>query len=446
MRSHLLIALLAGLLLAACTPIAPVAPIPPPPPEAEATAGATEAATEPATCPERTFPIPEPDYTAKRPLDLSAFEAALAEFTPERAAELDTLLAGRDIIGVQELLYDGATTSVELVTYYVDRIQRYDIGRLNSVLELNPQALAEAAEADAKRDQDVGLTDMLGLPVLLKDNIATAGMHTTAGAYALKDWMPERDAFLVQRLREDGAIILGKTNLSEWANYMDRCMPSGFSALGGQTRNPYGPYETYGSSSGSGAAAGAKFATVTVGSETSGSLIQPARVHSVVALRPSLGLISRDYVVPLAPALDTPGPMGRSVTDIVLLLNTIAGVDANDPKTADAAALDGIDFGTYLSRDEARKVRVGVVGVDSLIAQFGPAFAGPLERMLGRAPTEEEIAGAVSQLVLPSLGALPQEAIAGLSAQGIEFVEISEAAVPPGIDTAWPLVTAGFKF
>jgi hypothetical protein len=172
-------------------------------------------------CPEandgRTFPLAEPDYNAKRPLDLSAFADALATFDPARGAELDALLAGKTIPELQTLLDSGELTSVELVTYYVDRIQRYDVDRLNSVIELNPQALADAAAADVARSEGKLLGPLHGIPVLFKDNIATGGgMHTTAGAFALKDWQPDRDAFLVQQLHAAGALIFGKANLSEW--------------------------------------------------------------------------------------------------------------------------------------------------------------------------------------------------------------------------------------
>ena len=185
---------------------------------------------------------------------------------------------------------DGRLSSVELVTYYIDRIRRYDVDKLNSVIELNPEALTIAAQLDREQATGKARGPLHGIPVLLKDNIATGDqMHTTAGAYALKDWRADRDAFLVRKLRAAGAIILGKANLSEWANYMDPCMPSGFSAVGGQTRHPYGAYDPLGSSSGSAVAVAAHLTTVSVGSETSGSIIQPARFNSVVALRPSQG-------------------------------------------------------------------------------------------------------------------------------------------------------------
>ena len=393
----------------------------------------------------RKFPLAEPDYNAKRPLDLSAFADALAAFDPARRTELDTLLAGKSISELQALLDSGELTSVELVTYYVDRIQRYDVDRLNAVIELNPQALADAAAADAARSASNVLGALHGIPVLFKDNIATSGMHTTAGAYALKDWQPDRDAFLVQQLRDAGAIIFGKANLSEWANYNDPCMPSGFSVVGGQTRNPYGPHEVYGSSSGSGVAVAADLTTVAVGSETSGSMIQPARVNSVVGLRPSLGLISRDYVIPLGPHLDTTGPMGRSVTDVAILLNALKGVDENDPKTTDAAALADVDFTQYLSLDAARKVRVGVIVPTQQLAGFVAAVQPALAGALGRAPTDAEVQEYITQFVVPELGGDQSATLDALKAQGIEVVTIDDSTLPwPSMDTAQPQLPYDF--
>jgi len=402
-------------------------------------------------CPEaldsRTFPLAEPEYNAKRPLDLSAFADALAAFDPTRAAEIDALLAGKTLPEIQTLLDSGELTSVGLVTYYVDRIQRYDVDRLNAVIELNPQALTDAAAADAARSGGKVLGAMHGIPVLFKDNIATGdGMHTTAGAYALKEWQPDRDAFLVQQLRDAGAIIFGKANLSEWANYNDPCMPSGFSVIGGQTRNPYGPHEVYGSSSGSAASVAANLTTVAVGSETSGSMIQPSRVNSVVGLRPSLGLISRDYVVPLGPHLDTTGPMGRSVTDVAILLNALAGVDENDPKTADAAALAGVDFTQYLSLDEARKVRVGVILPTQQVTNFVAAVKAAAEANTGKAPTDEELQAIVAAMLLPPVAGDTAPAIEALKAQGIEVVAIDDSTLPwPDLDTAQPQLPYDFK-
>lgn len=392
------------------------------------------------------YPLAEPHYNAKRPLRFDGFEAALASWSDERAAALDDLLAGATLPDVQALLERGELSSVELVTYYVQRIRRYDVNRLNAVLELNPQSLAVAAEMDAERAAGISRGLLHGIPLLLKDNIATGdGMHTTAGAYALREWQPPRDAFLVQKLRQAGAVILGKTNMSEWANFMDSCMPSGFSVLGGQTRSPYGPFDSSGSSSGSAVAVAANFAAASVGSETSGSLIQPARVNSLVSLRPSLGLISRDFIVPLTPDLDTPGPMARSVTDAAILLTVMAGVDQGDAKTLDAAALAGVDFTQFLSLDQARKLRVGVILPTQEAAATLQRKQGTLEQSFGRPLSEAERAALLNEEVLPDLGGDPQVAIAALRAAGIEVVEIEDATLPTSANTALPLLAYGFR-
>ena len=313
------------------------------------------------------FPRPEPDYNAKLVRDLSAFEDALAAFTPERATEIDALLTDKTVLEIQTLLDGGQLTSEDLFTYYVDRIQRYDVDKLNSVMKLNPEALDIARKMDAERAEKGGRGQMHGIPVLLKDNIATGdGMTATAGAYAMKDWVPDRDAFLVTALRDNGAIILGKANLSEWANYMDPAMPSGFSVLGGQTRNPYGAFEVWGSSSGSAVAVASNFATVAVGTETQGSIVMPAGINSVVGLMPSRGLVSGDYVIPLMDWQDTPGPMGRTVTDVAVLLTAMTASDSNSPEASDLAQTD---FTQYLADDAIGGFRVGLVVEDDVLTQ-----------------------------------------------------------------------------
>jgi len=313
------------------------------------------------------FPRPEPDYNAKVTRDFSAFEDALANFTPERAAALDALLIGKTVPEIQILLDDDQITSEELITYYVDRIQRYDVDKLNSVMALNPEALDIARALDAERAEQGGRGQMHGIPVLFKDNIATGdGMTATAGAYAMKDWTPDRDAFLVKSLRDNGAIILGKANLSEWANYMDPSMPSGFSVLGGQTRNPYGAFEVWGSSSGSAVAAAANLSTVAVGTETQGSIVMPAGINSVVGLMPSRGLVSGDYVIPLMDWQDAPGPMGRTVTDVAVLLTAMTAPDPANPSTSNLAQTD---FTQFLSDDAISGLRVGLVVEDEALTQ-----------------------------------------------------------------------------
>ncbi|MCO5214009.1 MAG: amidase family protein [Caldilinea sp.] len=395
-------------------------------------AAATEA--KPCAYTDLPFPRPEPAYTAKRVRDLSPFADALAGLTDARRAELDALLAGATVLDMQAAMAGGALSAEELVTWYVDRIARYDVDKLNAVMELNPQALEIARQLDAERAAGSVRGNLHGIPVLLKDNIATGdGMHTTAGAYALKDWQPERDAFLVQQLRAAGAVILGKANLSEWANWMDRCMPNGFSTLGGQTRNPYGAFETYGSSSGSAVAVAADLAAVAVGSETQGSIIMPAQVNSVVGLKTSMGLVSRDHVVPLLEWQDVPGPMGRTVADVAVLLTAMTGVDANDPVTQDAAALAGVDFTQFLAPDARQGLRVGIVvyddaAIDQVIAKIGL----PEEQAAGFR-TNMQANNEQQRQLGQAFGAL-----------GFAIVEVSAAALPQGIDVLAAL-TYGYK-
>jgi amidase len=394
----------------------------------------------------RQFPLAEPDYNAKRPRDLSPFAGAMAGFTPEQAGAIESALAGKTIPEIQALLDNGDFTSEQLVLYYLDRIQQYDVDKLNAVMELNPEALTIARALDEERTAGNSQGPLHGIPVLLKDNIASGDqMHTTAGAYALKDWQADRDAFLVQQLRDAGAIIMGKANLSEWANYMDPCMPSGFSAVGGQTRHPYGPFDPLGSSSGSAVSVAANLTTVSVGSETSGSLIQPARVNSVVGLRPSQGLVSRDYVIPLGPDLDSPGPMGRSLTDVAIMLTVMAGVDENDAKTNDAASLAGTDFTQFLSLEEAQKLRVGVIIPTQAAEASLQNKVQLLQQLLNKELSEEEQKGLMAEIVWPELGGDPQVAIDALKAAGIEVVEIKDADLSEDKDTAQPLLPYSFQ-
>lgn len=307
------------------------------------------------------YPRPEPGYTSKLERDFTLFASALEGYTPEQAAAREALVIGKSIPELQALMDSGELSSVDLVVYYLERIQRYDVGKLNSVMELNPDTLQIAQALDDERAAGNLRGLMHGIPVLLKDNIATGDqMHTAAGAAAMLDWDPSRDAFLVGQLREAGAIIMGKANLSEWANWMDKCMPNGFSANGGQTQNPYGPFETFGSSSGSAVAVAAELSTVSIGSETQGSLIKPAGINSVVGLKTSRGLVSRDYIIPLLPAQDVPGPLGRTVTDVALLLSAMAGVDDNDPETTNAVELDGTNFTQFLNSDFITDLKVGL--------------------------------------------------------------------------------------
>lgn len=306
------------------------------------------------------YPRPEPNYTGKVKRDFTPFATALEAYTPEQAAARDAVVSGKTIPELQTLMDSGELTSVDLVVYYLERIQRYDVDKLNSVLELNPDVLTIAQSLDDERAAGTVRGSMHGIPVLLKDNIATGDqMHTAAGAAAMLDWDPARDAFLVSQLREAGAVVLGKANLSEWANYIDPCAPNGFSTNGGQTQNPYGPFETFGSSSGSAVSVAADLATVSVGTETQGSIITPAGINSVVGLKPTMGMVSRDYVIPLLPQQDVPGPMGRTVTDVAVLLSAMTGVDENDFTTSNNT-LAGTDFTQFLTPESVDGVKVGL--------------------------------------------------------------------------------------
>jgi amidase len=301
-------------------------------------------------------------------------------------------------------------------------------------MELNPEALSIAAELDRQRTHGLGNTLMSGIPVLLKDNIATGDrLHTTVGAYAMRDWQAGRDAFLVSQLREAGAIILGKANLSEWANYMDPNMPGGFSTLGRQTRNPYGPYDVLGSSSGSAVAAAAYFAAVTVGSESQGSLMQPAAIISVVALKTSRGLVSRDNIIPLLDWMDVPGPMGRTVTDVAVLLTAMMGVDKNDAATLDAGSLAGTDFTRYLRAGSAKKLRVGIV----LVREESVA------RYIRVHNVDREQQDAVRSL-LTAYNTIARQAGAVFTELGLDVVEVDSSELPTGEDIM-ALLEFGFK-
>lgn len=381
------------------------------------------------------YPRPEPDYTGKLERDFSPFASALEAYTPEQTTAREALVSDKTIPELQALMESGELTSVDLVVYYLDRIQRYDVDKLNAVLELNPEALQIAQALDAERAAGNLRGPLHGIPVLLKDNIATGDqLHTAAGAAAMLDWDPERDAFLASQLREAGAIILGKANLSEWANWMDSCMPNGFSANGGQTQNPYGPFETYGSSSGSAVSVAADLTTVSVGTETQGSIIAPAGINSVVALKTSRGLVSRDYIIPLLPAQDSPGPIGRTVTDVAVLLNAMAGVDENDPETANAADLAGTDFTQFLNAESLADLRVGLPvwndeAFEALFANLGIEDADAQADIR----KENEAQDAAQQ----AIGVVLEQA-------GVTVVEIPHTALPKQFNLV-EAMTHGYK-
>ena len=266
---------------------------------------------------------------------------------------------------LQDMMSSGHTTSRELVWAYMERIGQYDKQgpALNSVLELNPESLFIAESLDRERAQKGPRGPLHGIPVLLKDNIDTGDMmHTSAGSLALaKSYAPE-DSCVAARLRRAGAVILGKANMTEWANFMTDNMPNGYSSRGGQVRSPYGPgkHDVGGSSSGPGAAVAASLVTVAVGTETSGSILNPACNNSIVGIKPTVGLISRAGIIPISHVQDTAGPMARTVEDAALLLGALTGVDSKDPATWSIDGRAHSDYSKFLNKDSLRGARIGV--------------------------------------------------------------------------------------
>lgn len=291
--------------------------------------------------------------------------ALLACASAGSAAAQDTTFAYDEatVAGLQERMAQGTLDSRTLVRAYLDRIAAIDKAgpAINAVIELNPGAMAEAEARDAERAAGNARGPLHGIPVLLKDNIDAVGMANSAGSLALADHRPAEDAFLVRRLREAGAVILGKTNLSEWANFRSTHSSSGWSGRGGQTRNPYVlDRNPCGSSSGTGSAIAANMAAVGVGTETDGSVICPAAMTGLVGIKPTLGLVSRAGIIPLAHSQDTAGPMTRTVADAAVLLTTMAGTDPADPATAQADA-HATDYTRFLDPQALARRRIGVV-------------------------------------------------------------------------------------
>ncbi|MGB5471020.1 MAG: amidase [Woeseiaceae bacterium] len=283
------------------------------------------------------------------------------------------------IAGLHDQLQRGEISAEELAEWYLRRIEVIDSSgpQLNSMIEINPDALHIARSLDSEWKTTGPRGPLHGIPVVLKANIDTADkMHTSAGSLAMTDHVPPDDAFIVKQLRNAGAVILGKSNLSEWANFRSSRSSSGWSSVGGQTKNPYDTARTpCGSSSGSAVAVAANLTVLAVGTETDGSIVCPAGVNGIVGIKPTLGLVSRSGIIPIAHSQDTAGPMARSVRDAALLLNAMAGIDAGDPATANAEIHE--DYSSNLTANGLREKRIGVIrsyrgvgsnpGVDALL-------------------------------------------------------------------------------
>ena len=296
------------------------------------------------------------------------------------------------ISDLQSRMKSGEISAQTLTAVYLTRIDEVDKTgpRLNSVIEVNPDAVAIAEELDKERKEKGPRGPMHGIPVLIKDNIETADrMQTTAGSLALVGSRPAQDSGVARRLREAGAVILGKTNLSEWANIRSSHSTSGWSGRGGLTKNPYAlDRNPCGSSSGSGAATSANLSAVAVGSETDGSIVCPSSANGIVGIKPTLGLISRAGIIPIAHSQDTAGPMARTVRDAAILLGALAGTDVRDAATADADSKRQKDYTQFLDPNGLHGVRIGVAR-----KYFG--FSDAVDELMNHSIDEMKTAGAV---------------------------------------------------
>ena len=333
---------------------------------------------------------------------LAAAAPAAMSAQPVPAKSVPFAFEEASLTDLQQRMASGGTSARTLVQMYLDRIAAYDKTgpAINAIIELNPDALVIADQLDAERKSGKIRGPLHGIPLLIKDNIDTADkMHTTAGSLALADSIAALDATVAAKLRAAGAVILGKTNLSEWANFRSTHASSGWSGRGGQTKNPYAlDRNPCGSSSGTGAAISANFAAVGIGTETDGSIVCPAATNGLVGIKPTLGLVSRAGIIPIAHSQDTAGPMARSVADAVLLLNAVIGGDSRDPPSA-AGEQHRVDYSRYLDAHGLQGARIGVV---RKLAGFSP----DVDTVLAQNIADLKAAGAivVDPVVLPNLG------------------------------------------
>jgi amidase len=331
------------------------------------------------------------------------FEAELNAFGTDRYAKLAPLILEQDIPTLQGHVAAGRMTYEDLTTFYLYRIRQLESDSsttLHAVVALNPDAIEEARECDRQREE--AAHPVYGMPILLKDNINTASMPTTAGAALLAEHTPPENAFIVDQLASKGALILGKVNLSEWAYFFCDDCPLGYSAVGGQTLNPYGrgDFETGGSSSGSGVAVAANYAAAAIGTETSGSILSPSSMNSVVGLKPTIGLASRAGIVPISSTLDTPGPMTKTVIDNAIVLDAMDGADNADAITSEAPVQRS--FFQAIAAATLKGKRLGAIAAlvegDSLYAAAVEALRTSGAEVIGITPPEVSLNGFLSVL------------------------------------------------
>ena len=343
----------------------------------------------------------------------ASIAAAVALYLLQTPPPVRVELVEQSIPELAAALDRGTVTSHALVQAYLDRIAKYDHEgpSLNAMIALNPHALADADALDAERRAGHRRGPLHGIPIVVKDNYDTADLPTTAGSIALRGSRPDRDAFQVRRLRDAGVVIVGKTNLHEFARGITTV-----SSLGGQTRNPYDPTRNPGGSSGgTGAAVAADFAVAGLGTDTCGSIRYPAAHNNLVGLRPTLGLSSRSGIVPLAHSQDVGGPLARTVVDVAILLDATAGPDPDDPVTRDAAAHIPASYRATLDGASLAGARIGVV-----------------RSLFGREPEDQRA------------GSVVRTALAALTARGTELVDVDAGEFPSETDVS--VIRYEFKF
>ena len=339
------------------------------------------------------------------------FENDLEYFLEEHYTALKPLILEQDIPTLQKHIKTGRLSYEKLTLFYLYRIQKFESDSsksLNSIISLNPNVLKEARARDKNKKENTEYA-IYGMPILLKDNINTKDMPTTAGAIALAENKNTADAFIVEKLREKGALILGKVNLSEWAYFFCSGCPLGYSAIGGQTLNPYGRgiFETGGSSAGSAVTIAANFAVAAVGTETSGSITSPASLNSVVGLKPTIGVLSRTGIVPISSTLDTPGPMTKNIIDNAICMNAMRGFDQTDAASKELA----VDYFKNGFKQKLKGRRLGVIKsliTDSIYA----ATVGKLRRagaeLIEITPPEVALNGFLTLLNIDMKNDLPK--------------------------------------
>ncbi len=360
----------------------------------------------------------------------------VSAFSESDYEALKPMVLEQDIPTIQAHIKTGKLSYEKLVLFYLYRIYKYELDNtttLNTVIALNENVLEEAKELDAelKSDPTTYRHPVFGMPILLKDNINTAGMKTTAGAIALMENTVD-DAFIVSQLKSKKALILGKVNLSEWAYFLCSGCPVGYSAVGGQTLNPYGRriFETGGSSSGSGTSVAANYAVAAVGTETSGSILSPSSQNSVVGLKPTIGLLSRTGIVPISSTLDTPGPMTKNVRDNAIILDALFGFDA-----ADAAAINtkwGASY--YLNATSEATIKGKRFGVFKNLVEGDSIYKTTVEKMkaLGAeiiefTPPQVDMSGFLSILNIDMKNDLPQYIKTHVTNKEVSITSIADA-------------------